>query len=158
MSEAPIENQAPAEEAKTVEQKVEPTPPAITYTREGMEVTLTLTFGLLNTLLKRLGNIENVQFVGVEGTVNEVVLLEMLQTRDARGKVIGTRLQDISDVSVTVEDMEALLEFAREHLLDFSVRTTERASAQLAKRGPQLKRLAELTAGLTGLSASKTKT
>ncbi|WCD44157.1 hypothetical protein Lumi_018 [Xylophilus phage Lumi] len=122
----------------------------ITYTRDFEEVTLTMTYGLLNKLLGRIGSIENIALIGVNPTINDLILLEMLQKRDHKGKVIQPPVEDISDVLVSISDMEALTAFAQEHLLDFSFRTLDKSRVLMQKQGPRAKALSDLTLGLIG--------
>lgn len=104
-----------------------------------------MSFGLLNQLTHIIGDMQNVGFVHVVPEVRAQILNELLAERGKGGKVITQVPHD--EVEISLEDIALLLDFAVEHMLDFTLRVVEQ-SMTLQKR--QEARASSLKSSLDG--------
>lgn len=126
-------------------EKVEPKD-SLSVTLNGKPYEVFMSFGLLNKLLRLVGNPDNIAHIGLNADLNDAVLLELLSERDSKGKVVKPLL-DLEEVAVSMSDCQALLDFVQEHLWAFMVRKLEGTNNLKTQHGPAM---ARLTASLIG--------
>ena len=123
-----------------------PTPsPSLHVTVDGQVREIFMSFGLLNQLTNIIGDMQNVGFVHVVPDIRAQVLNELLAERTKGGKV--TKIVPHDEAEVSLEDIQKLLDFAVEHMLDFTLKATENLVA-LQKR--QEARALSLKSSLAG--------
>lgn len=98
-----------------------------------------MTFGMLNTLCQIVGDVDNIASLHVDAYVRSKILTELLSDRDSRGKVRATA--DLESTDVSMDDVEALLTWAGDHVLDFFLKALERTKALQDKHLPRIKAL-----------------
>lgn len=110
-----------------------PTPASSLYIKvDGQDREIFMSFGLLNQLTHIIGDMQNVGFVHVVPEVRAQVLNELLAERTKGGKV--TKIVPHDEAEVSLEDVQKLLDFAVEHMLDFTLRATENLVALQKKQ------------------------
>src|SRR5262245_51525537 len=108
----------------------------------GTEHTLLMSWGLLNRLLKAVGS--DADAVGAASFVDGVrdqILFEVLKKRGKTGCLKDMKLEEVDDLEMSSEDVQAIISWATDHILDFFLGAAERAKATE-------KRFAERTAAL----------
>lgn len=83
-----------------------------------------MSFGLLSKLTKVVGSPDIVGAISVDPELRDSIIAELLAERKKSGKVINP-VADLEDIDVSVEDIEALLKWASEHLMGFFVRSLQ---------------------------------
>lgn len=136
--------------------------PTFTYTRDGKEVTVKMTMGLLNMLMQSVGNYNNVALVGLDPGFNDLVLRKFFTLRDHKGKPLPVErdgvtytgreaeLENLDEIDVSIEDMMNGLHFVQCHMVDFTMRALQRAGALNKDTEEAQKRLQTLATGLNG--------
>ena len=104
-----------------------------------------MTFGMLNNLCQIVGEVDNVPALHVDAYTRGRVMVELLSERDSRGKIRSEAELDSTDISI--EDAEALLNWAGDHVLDFFLKALERTKAMQDKHMPRVKALMPSPAG-----------
>jgi hypothetical protein len=94
----------------------------------GKDEEVFMSFALLNTLARHVGDPENIPMIELNADLREMILKEMLAVRTPSGKI--TEERGLDDVEISIEDFEKLLEFASEHITDFTIRALEKAGAR----------------------------
>lgn len=110
---------------------------------QGAEVKMT--YGLLNTLCRVVGEVDAAMFMSIDNDIRERVLVELLSSRDAKGKI--TDEISIFDITANPDDVAALLDWAQELVIDFFVQRTEKMTSLVL---PLTKKVAALKASLSG--------
>lgn len=105
--------------------------PSVIVSVDGQPFEIFMSFGLLNAITRHVGIPDNVGLITVSADLKELVLMEMLSERSKSGVV--TKQRGFADVEISLEDCEALLEFAADQTLDFFLRALEKASARARK-------------------------
>jgi len=85
-----------------------------------------MSFGLLNRLCHLVGDTPNIPMIHLNPEVRGIMLQEALAIRTKSGKV--TEYREIEDLETDLEEMEGLLDFIADHVLDFSLRVMEKAT------------------------------
>lgn len=94
---------------------------------DGKERDIKMTFGLLNTLCRRVGDIDGASQITMDQELRDAVLVELLSDRDKAGKI--TEEINLAELDVSIDDMIELLDWAGNHVLDFFLKGLERAKA-----------------------------
>lgn len=94
---------------------------------DGKERDVKMTFGLLNTLCRRVGDIDGASQITMDQELRDAVLVELLSDRDKAGKI--TEEINLAELDVSIDDMVELLDWAGNHVLDFFLKGLERAKA-----------------------------
>lgn len=80
-----------------------------------------LSFGLLNELTTIINDPARVAAISLDPELRTNVLNSVLATRRKNGKLEAPA--DVSDLDISIEDVEKLLEWASEHIMSFFVRS-----------------------------------
>ncbi len=121
---------------------------------EGKERELFMSYGLLNQIATLVGSPEVAPSISLDEQLREAVLKLCLADRKPSGKVLKD-VEDMDDLEVSVDDIEAILDWATENVLNFFVR----ALAKTMKRVEANKDVLEgLKSSLAGLQASASAT
>lgn len=116
----------------------------------GVEHELFMSYGLLNELAKLVGSPEVAPSISIDEHLREAVLSTCLAERKRSGKLIKS-VEDIDDLDISVSDIEAILDWATEHVLSFFVRSL----AKMVSRVEANKDVLEgLKSSMDGLQAS----
>ena len=102
--------------------------PVCSVTIDGKEEEVFMSFALLNMIARHVGDPENIPLIQLNADLRELVMKELLAVRTPTGKIVQSR--EIEDVDISIEDAEKLLEFASEHVTDFTIRALEKAGAR----------------------------
>lgn len=130
-------------------------PDSVSYTVKGETRTKKMSFALLNKLMQKLGNVENVKFVGLDAGVDDMLMCVFLTERDQKGKPVdGVELESTFELGLSMEDAENIIGFIQMHMADFCLRALHRAAALAAKSKDARAAMAPLVAGLTGMQLS----
>jgi hypothetical protein len=123
-----------------------PPPMSISVTVNGVEREIFMPFALLNRLSHMLGDIQNLGMVHLNPEVRETFLVELLHERGPGGKVTKEAILD--ELEIPLQDIERLLDFTAEHILDFTLRVIERATTLQEKNQARMLHLKSIQAGL----------
>ncbi|GJD32830.1 hypothetical protein PMNALOAF_4109 [Methylobacterium adhaesivum] len=110
---------------------------------------VTMFFGRLNELAELVGSFERLPEVDFHAPTRTAVLDILLSPRDERGR--RTDPEWIIPPDLSIEDAEAALDFAKEHLADFFLGRLEKHLASLQTNG---QRLTGVGSSLNGLAPS----
>ena len=94
---------------------------------DGKERDIKMTFGLLNTLCRRVGDIDGASQMTIDQVLRDVVLVELLSDRDKNGKIIAE--VDIDTLDLDLDELINLLDWAGEHVLDFFLKGLEKTKS-----------------------------
>ncbi len=133
--------------------------PILTITVDGNPREIFMSFALLNRVCYLMGDSTQVPLILQDPELREAVLIEALAERDSKGKVLKRYQMD--EISVSFEDIQNLLEFVSEHVVDFTVAAVERANKVMAARMDRIGAIpkpSSSTATLTGPESSASKT
>lgn len=89
-----------------------------------------MSFSLLNRICFLMGDSAQIPLILQDAELREAVLIEALAVRDKKGKVVTRR--GIDEISVSFEDIQNILEFASEHVADFTLGAVERSNKLMA--------------------------
>ena len=128
--------------------------PKISVKFNGEDREVFMSFGLLNSLTKVIGDPTRIPAVGVDPELREDVLSELLADRKPSGK-ISKPIEDIDDIEIPIEDVELLLNWASEHVMGFFLRSLNKAAELQKKHAPAMTALLSSLDGSTN-SALKT--
>lgn len=98
----------------------------LTITVNGEEVDLVMSYGMMRKLLPIAGELTDVGRFFVDPVVQDQMLIQLLSKRDENGKVTEQFNLDLMDV--TVEDVEALVQWAGGHVMDFLLKGLKAAN------------------------------
>jgi len=115
---------------------------------DGKERDVKMTFGLLNNLCRKVGDIDGAATIMMDLELRDGVLIEMLSDRDKNGKI--TAAADLSSIEVEMDDVVELLDWAQGHVLDFFLKGLERAKALQDKNLGRIRALMPSSAGTAG--------
>lgn len=104
MSDTPVEEQLPHTLVVTVDEK---------------PFEVFMSFALLNQLAGMVGDPENITLIHVNSDLRVAVLNAMLAKRTEKGKLLETA--DVEEMNISYEDINKLLTFAAEHVVNFTV-------------------------------------
>lgn len=86
-----------------------------------------MSFALLNQLAYLLGDVQNTPMVHLNPEMREAFLRELLSERSKTGKI--TTEVKIDEVSLNHDEVLGLLDWAAEHVLDFTIGAIEKSKA-----------------------------
>ena len=111
----------------------------------GKERDVKMSFGLLNILCQKVGDLDGAATIAMDQSLREGVLIELLSDRDTRGRI--SEEFDLFTADMNPDDVVALLDWAGEHVLDFFLKGLERAKKLQERNMPRLKALMPSQAG-----------
>ena len=114
---------------------------SITVTLAGEQKNILMSFAKLNRCNFLLGDIDNLANVMMAPSMREAIVKEMISDRGAP--------IDIHDIDLSNDDVIRLLDFVSEHLLDFTLRALDKATALSDKNADKLKALEAKASPLT---------
>lgn len=115
-------------------------------TIDGEERILFMSFGLLNELASLVQDPARVPAIPVDSYLREAVLSAAFAKRKKSGK-ITEEIADFDDIDVTIEDVEATLDWVIEHVMSFFVRSLRKVVQVTQANETDLKDLASFLAG-----------
>lgn len=111
---------------------------------DGLDRELFMSFGLLNELSILIGDPGIIASVPVNPDMRKAVLMSCLAERKKSGK-IERPVADFDDLDISIHDVEEILAWTMDHLMDFFVRSlkkvvqvTEAHKTDLASLGSSL--------------------
>lgn len=126
----------------------------LTITFAGQERELFMSYGLLNELAKLVGSPEVAPSITLDEHLREEVLKACLAERKASGKITAA-VKDMDDLDISVEDVERILDWATENVLNFFVRSLGKMVQRVEANKDTLE---ALKSSLDGLQASASAT
>ena len=114
----------------------------------GKEQDVKMTFGLLNNLCRKVGDIDGAATIMMDQVLREGVLVELLSPRDRTGKI--TEEIDLNTLEIDMDAVVELLDWAQEHVLDFFLKGLERAKALQDRNLTRIRALMPSSAGMAG--------
>jgi len=90
----------------------------------GKDLTIKMSFGLLNTLCRKVGDIEAAAVIALDTTLRDGILIELLSDRGPNGKI--TEPIDLDVIEVDPDAVIDLIDWAGTHVLDFFLKGLER--------------------------------
>ena len=112
---------------------------------DGKERDIKMSFGLLNTICKLVGDLDGATQLMIDQTLQQAVLVELLSDRDAKGKITGE--VSLDEIDVDPSDVLDLLAWAGNHTLDFFLTGLERAKGLQDQHMPRVKALTPSPSG-----------
>ena len=106
---------------------------------DGKERDIKMSFGLLNTICKLVGDLDGATQLMIDQTLQQAVLVELLSDRDAKGKITGE--VSLDEIDVDPSDVLDLLAWAGNQTLDFFLKGLERAKGLQDQHMPRVKAL-----------------
>jgi hypothetical protein len=107
---------------------------------------VTMFFGRLNELAEVVGSFERLPEVDFHAPTRTAVLDILLSSRDERGRRIDGETVNLHELAV--DDAEAALDFAKEHLADFFIGRLEKHLASLQTNSHRLTGVGSSLSGL----------
>lgn len=126
--------------------------PRITITdRNGEEIEIYMSYGMINDLLKLLGSKpENILALDLDPILAEPLMATLLAKRDETGKILSNPVFDIS-----MDDAERVFDWVKEHILGFFLRRLSSSKKVFEGHGDTMKALGLSENGMLS-EASKT--
>lgn len=112
-------------------------PDTLTVQIDGEDRELFISYGLLATLSRLIGDEKNIALISFDDDIRDHTLKAVLAERTKGGKIIKP-VEDVFDVNISVKDVNAILTWVTEHLLDFFVQSLERTQMVLKEQVPSL--------------------
>lgn len=112
---------------------------------------LFMSFGLLNESVRLVGDLNRVAAIGLNPDLSVAILTAVLAVRDAKGRV----KDDFVLPEMSPETAEAILDWVKEHVLDFFIRRLRKTLTLVDQNAEELKAIGSSLTGL-GSAASKT--
>lgn len=106
-----------------------------------------MSFALLNRLCFLIGDMDSLPRAMQDPVLREALLKEMLTERSKTGRIKGEGLVELEDLDVPLEDMQVLLDWASEHVLDFTLAGLEKSGALQFRHQARLLNLKSLLTG-----------
>lgn len=100
---------------------------------------LKMTYGLVNELARVIGDIDAIPMIGIEADLRDEVMKVLLAKRDSRGNVKET--PDLFNLDIEIDQVQELLSWVGEHVLDFFLISLERGKELGKKNEDRLKAL-----------------
>lgn len=102
----------------------------LTVAIDGEDRELFMSYGLLTTLTRKVGNLERIPAIPLDDELRDDILKEVLAERTNTGKVTKA-VEDLTDVDLTIEGVEAICSWVMENLTGFFVRSLVMAKKTL---------------------------
>ena len=93
-------------------------------TVNGDEHEIKMTFGLLNNLCRKVGDIEAAVVIALDTNLRDAILIELLSKRDSKGKILEPI--DLDTLEADPDSIIDLIDWAGTHVLDFFLKGLER--------------------------------
>lgn len=93
-------------------------------TVNGDEHEIKMTFGLLNNLCRKVGDIEAAAVIALDTNLRDAILIELLSKRDSKGKILEPI--DLDSLEADPDSIIDLIDWAGTHVLDFFLKGLER--------------------------------
>lgn len=116
-----------------------------TITVNGTERDLKMSFGLLNSVCRVVGDVDGAAMISMDPALRQAVLEELLSTRDTRGKI--TERVDLDTLDVEPDAIVDLLDWAGNHAMDFFLKGLEKAKALQDRNMSRIKALMPTSPG-----------
>ncbi|MES0134511.1 hypothetical protein NKJ88_06045 [Mesorhizobium sp. M0016] len=120
--------------------------PTLTIKLDEAERELFMSFGLLNELSILVGDPGRIASVPVNSDMRRDILMACLAVRKKSGKV-EKPVADFDDLDISISDVEAILTWTMDHLMDFFVRSLKKVNQVMATHKTDLDTLASSLAG-----------
>lgn len=120
-------------------------PDSVFIVFNGEEREIFMSFALLNRLTFIVQDISNIPMLHLNAQMREAVLEEMLAIRTKSGSV--TKEVKVEEAEVSLDHMEILLDFAGDHIMDFTIRVIEKATSLQNKNKARLTSLQSTQTG-----------
>ncbi len=120
---------------------------------DGEEREIFMSFALLNRLAFLIGNVEELPMIQLNPEMRDLFLVELLSKRTKGGKIIPPAV-DVGDCDVSLDDVQLVLDFASEHVMDFTLGALEKSTTLQQKN---MGRMLSLKSSVTGLGNSASK-
>ena len=111
----------------------------LTITVNGAPKQVFLPFGLLNEITKLVGSVDNLGYIMIDPQLREAVISELLAPRDEDGVI--TKPVNLIVTTISSPDVNTLLEWVSEHVLDFFLTALESSTRVGEKMGERMKGL-----------------
>ncbi len=111
----------------------------------GRDHTIKMSFGLLNTLCRKVGDIEAAAVMALDTNLRDAILVELLSERGANGKIIEP--VDLEVIEVDPDAVIDLIDWAGTHVLDFFLKGLERTKKLQEANTGRIKALIPTLAG-----------
>ena len=92
-------------------------------TVNGDEHEIKMTFGLLNNLCRKVGDIEAAAVIALDTNLRDAILIELLSKRDSKGKILEPI--DLDSLEADPDSIIDLIDWAGTHVLDFFLKGLE---------------------------------
>jgi len=114
----------------------------------GKPVEIKMTFGLLNELARRVGDIDDVAQISYDPDLREAMLVSLLSGRDAKGKIVEEL--SVFNLDMTTDDVMELLDWAGAHVADFFLSSLTNAKTLVDSRMKKFQALMPTSPGGVG--------
>ena len=112
----------------------------------GRDHSIKMSFGLLNTLCRQVGDIEAAAVMALDTNLRDAVLVELLSEHGANGKIIEP--VDLEVIEVEPDAVIDLIDWAGTHVLDFFLKGLERTKKLQEANTGRIKALIPSSTGL----------
>lgn len=104
-----------------------------------------MSFGLINELAQVVNEVDNVPVIGAQHELRAAVLNSLLSERDEQGEIVR-KFNPFTD-NVDIDEIEGLIDWTAEHLIDFFLKQFEMAKKLGDKNEKRMKALLPSSAG-----------
>jgi hypothetical protein len=125
----------------------------LTVQLDGEDRTTKMTFGLLNEMVRVIGDLEAIAELGFDAELRGLILQEMYSERDEQG-VIKTPV-NLFNLDITPEDSTLVMEWVGSHVTHFLLNQMEKTMTIMQAQESRVKALTPTSTGLA-VSASET--
>jgi len=105
----------------------------------GEDHDIKMSFGLLNNLCRKAGDIDGAAMVALDQDLRDAFLVELLSPRDPRGKI--KEPIEPFELDVEVQSVLDLIDWAGNHVMDFFLKGLERTKALQDRNMDRIKAL-----------------
>ena len=116
-----------------------------TLTRAGAPYHIKMTFGLLNVLVRTIGDIEAVAEVSFDQELRDLVLLQVFSDRDEEGEIVGD--VNLFTLDVDADEVVELLAWVGAHVTDFLLKQMTNTKKLMDKHKDQMESLMPTSTG-----------
>lgn len=123
-------------------------PDNFTITKDGQPYDIKMTFGLLNELVRTIGDIEAVAEISFDIELRDEVLNQIFAARDEKGRI--TEPVNLFTLDVHQDDIVNLLEWVGSHVTDFLLKQLVRTKGVMEAHQDLLTALTPISTGTPG--------
>ncbi|MCG7628990.1 hypothetical protein MHM88_14355 [Epibacterium sp. MM17-32] len=120
-------------------------PDTFTVTVAGDPRHLKMTFGLLNELVRTVGDIEGVAEISFDTELRNTLLNELFARRDEQGVIVEP--VNLFHFDIAPDEVVELMEWVGVHITDFLLKQMIRSKALMEARQPQIEALMPTSTG-----------